>query len=186
MQNSRPQVVYLIFGKNYPVDNQYIILIAVIVVGVLGYYFIFKGKPEEVTPAAGRPVHAGSAGLQLQAYERMTLLVDRITLPNLISRTAHDGLSARDMQLVLTRSIRDEFDYNITQQIYITPETWNAVKNLKEKNLLIINQVTSLMPPNASGLELNKALLEFIMNDPKNNQHELVSEALGYEAKKLL
>jgi hypothetical protein len=169
------------------VDNQYLILIAVIIVGALAYFFVFKGKPEETKIThTEKPVYSGSVGLQLQAYERMALLVDRITLPNLISRTPHDGLSARDMQLVLTRSIRDEFDYNITQQIYITPEIWKAVKNLKEKHLLIINQVTSMMPPNATGLDLNKALLEFIMNDPKNNQHELVSEALGYEAKKLL
>ena len=78
------------------------------------------------------------------------------------------------------------FDYNITQQIYITPETWNAVKNLKEKNLLIINQVASILPPNATGLDLNRSLLEFLMTDNKANLHELVSEALSYEAKKLL
>jgi hypothetical protein len=90
------------------------------------------------------------------------------------------------MQLVLTRSIRDEFDYNITQQIYITPETWNAVKTLKEKNLLIINQVSAVLPPNASALDLNRAILEYIMNDSKADIHELVSEALSYEAKKLL
>jgi hypothetical protein len=167
------------------VETQYLVILAV-VLGALVYFFVIKKSPEEPKKPNENPGHSGSVGLQLQAYERMALLVDRITLPNLISRTGYDGLSARDMQLVLTRTIRDEFDYNITQQIYITPETWNAVKNLKEKNLLIINQVTSLMPPNATGLDLNKALLEFIMNDPKNNQNELISEALGYEAKKLL
>ena len=166
-------------------ETQYLIILAV-VLGALVYFFVIKKSPEDPKKTTEKPVHNSSVGLQLQAYERMALLVDRITLPNLISRTGYDGLSARDMQLVLTRTIRDEFDYNITQQIYITPETWNAVKNLKEKNLLIVNQVTSLMPPNATGLDLNKALLEFIMNDPKNNQHELISEALGYEAKKLL
>jgi hypothetical protein len=167
------------------VETQYLVMLAV-VLGALVYFFVIKKSPEEPKKANENPGRSGSVGLQLQAYERMALLVDRITLPNLISRTGYDGLSARDMQLVLTRTIRDEFDHNITQQIYITPETWNAVKNLKEKNLLIINQVTSLMPPNATGLDLNKALLEFIMNDPKNNQNELISEALGYEAKKLL
>lgn len=166
-------------------DNSLYLILLVIVVGVLVYFFVIKRTPDEKKTDA-KPAHPGSTGLQLQAYERMALLVDRITLPNLINRTPHTGLSARDMAHVLTRSIRDEFDYNITQQIYITPETWNAVKNLKEKNLLIINQVTSVMPQEATGLDLSKALLEFIMNDPKNNQHELVSEALGYEAKRLL
>ena len=167
-------------------DNSvvYSILIGIGLVGLLLYFYRSpKSKTENEKP---EPKNTGSASIQLQAYERLTLLVDRIAIPNLISRTNHEGLSARDMQLVLTRSIRDEFDYNITQQIYITPETWNAVKTLKEKNLLIINQVSSVLPPNANALDLNRAILEYMMNDSKADIHELVSEALSYEAKKLL
>jgi hypothetical protein len=167
-------------------DNSvvYSILIGIGLVGLLLYFYRSpKSKTENEKPETKS---TGSASIQLQAYERLTLLVDRIAIPNLISRTNHEGLSARDMQLVLTRSIRDEFDYNITQQIYITPETWNAVKTLKEKNLLIINQVSAVLPPNASALDLNRAILEYIMNDSKADIHELVSEALSYEAKKLL
>lgn len=165
-------------------DTQYLILIAVIAVGALAYFFIFKEKPG---PAPGaKPDDGTSTALQLQAYERMALLVDRITLSNLVGRTASEGLTAREMQLVLARSIRDEFDYNITQQIYITPETWEAVRSLKEKNLLLINHVASQLPADATGLDLNKAILEYIMNDPRASQHELVSQALAYEARKLL
>ena len=90
------------------------------------------------------------------------------------------------MQLLLTLNIRDEYDYNITQQIYITPEVWQAVKNLKEKNQLIINQVAIALPPEASALDLNRSILQYTMNDPKANMHDLVSEALSFEAKKLL
>lgn len=158
------------------------IAIGLMLAGGLYYLYFMQGKPKSVEA----PVRTGSNSLQLQAYERLTLLVDRITIPNLVSRTNHEGLSARDMQLILTKSIRDEFDYNITQQIYITPETWNAVKGLKEKNLLIINQISAALPINATALDLNRALLEFLMTDNKANLPELVSEALSYEAKKLL
>jgi hypothetical protein len=164
-------------------DSEYLVLGAVIIVGAFAYFFFMRDKtPKE----AEKPAAKGSNSLQLQAYERLILLVDRIAIANQISRASHDGLSAKEMQLVLTRNIRDEFDYNITQQIYINPETWNAVKNLKEKNLLIINQVASLMPPNASALDLNRSILEYMMNDDKANLHELVSQALSFEAKKLL
>lgn len=165
-------------------DNQtiYIILIAIAIAAVLVYFFLDKPKPE----IAEKSVNSASNTLQLQAYERLILLVDRIAIPNLISRTPHDGLSARDMQLVLTRNIRDEFDYNITQQIYIAPDAWNAVKNLKEKNLLIINQVTVSLSADASALDLQRAILENLMQDKNANFHELVSEALSFEAKKLL
>ncbi len=165
-------------------DNEYVVLFIVVLVGVMAYFFFLKDKPK--SEVVTKPVQSGSVSLQLQAYERLILLVDRIAIPNLISRTAHDGLNAKEMQLVLTRTIRDEFDYNITQQIYITPETWNAVKTMKEKNLLIINQVGAQIPATASGLELNRALLDYIMSDDKANLQDLVSKALSFEAKKLL
>lgn len=165
-------------------DSNYLILIAVAFVGGVAYFFFNRDKKTETEPA--QKTNTGSVSLQLQAYERLTLLVDRITLTNLISRTSQEALSARDMQQILTRTIRDEFDYNITQQIYITPETWKAVKNLKERNLLLINQAVMQLPAQATATDLSRTILEQLMNDPHANQHELVSEALSYEAKKLL
>lgn len=164
-------------------ENNYVMLLIVVAVGALAYFFFNKPKKE---PEKTKPNDKEAVSLQLQAYERLTLLTDRIAIPNLVGRTPYEGLSARDMQLVLTRTIRDEFEYNITQQIYVTAETWKAVKNLKEKNLLIINQVAATLPPAASGLDLNKALLEYLMRDEKADLHELVSQALSFEAKKLL
>lgn len=130
--------------------------------------------------------NSASTQLQLQAYERLVVLVDRIALPNLISRVSQPDISAREMQLVLTRNIREEFEYNISQQIFVSGDAWNSVKNLKEQNLLIINQLANILPPNASGLDLNKQLLQYLMNDRKGTLHEVVSEVLSYEAKKLM
>jgi hypothetical protein len=124
--------------------------------------------------------------IQLQAYERLLILVDRIALPNVITRVNQPGIPAREMQLLLTHNIRSEFEYNITQQIYVSAEAWNAVCNLKEQNLLIINQLANVLPPNATGMDLNKLLLEFLMNDKKGSLHEVVSEVLSYEAKKIM
>lgn len=124
--------------------------------------------------------------LQLQAYERLILLTDRIALPNLISRISHQGTSARDMQLLLTQTIRQEFDYNVTQQIYVSTEAWDAVKNLKDQNLFIINQVASFLPPEATGIDLSKHLLEMLVQNPKASLHTIVSEVLSYEAKKII
>jgi len=149
-----------------------------------GLYYVLK-KPAK-TEEATQPVAGRSNGLQLQAYERLALLVDRISIPNLIGRTSHDGLTARDMQFVLTKTVRDEFDHNVTQQIYVTAEVWSAVKNLKEKNLLIINQVASVLPASASGRDLNRALLEFLATDQQAKLPELVSAAISFEAKNLL
>jgi hypothetical protein len=166
-----------------PDSNEILIILVTLVIVGVGYYFLF-GKSSQKNDQKDSTL--SSNPLQLQAYERMILLVDRIAIPNLISRTPMDGLSARDLQMVLTRNIREEFDYNITQQIYISPETWKAVKSLKENNLLIINQACSNLPVTATAIELSRSVLDFLLTDQKGNMHELVSEALSYEAKKLL
>ncbi len=153
--------------------------------GFLAYLFYQQrqGAKADENSAHGE---GSSFKLRLQAYERLTLLVDRIALPNLISRVNQAGVSARDMQLLLTRSIKEEFDHNITQQIYVTADGWNAVKNLKEQNILVVNQLANALPPHATGLDLNKLLLEFLMTDKKGQLHEVVGEVLSYEAKKIL
>jgi len=160
------------------------IIIAVALVGVLIYMLVIQPKKTESVQTTTSSNSSNT--LQLQAYERLTLLVDRIALPNIVSRTPSEGLMIRDMQYLLTKNIRDEFDYNVTQQIYVTPESWNAIKNLKEKNILTINQIALALPQESSGMDLQKAILQYIMTDPKANIHELVSEALSYEAKKFL
>ncbi len=169
-------------------DNTTVVLIAIIVILVASFvaYLLFQQAKKQQNESANQNGDANTLTLRLQAYERLTLLVDRIALPNLISRVNQKGVSARDMQLLLTRSIKEEFDYNISQQIYVSTDSWNAVKNLKEQNMLVVNQLASALPPHATGLDLNKLLLEYLMTDKKGQLHEVVSEVLSYEAKKLL
>ncbi|HTR29291.1 MAG TPA: hypothetical protein VMH27_08470 [Puia sp.] len=134
----------------------------------------------------GDPAGIPSRQLQLQAYERLLLLADRIALPNLIQRVNQPGLSAREMQSLLTLSIRQEFEHNITQQIFVTPEAWEVIRNYKDQNTLIINQIASFLPEDASGNDLNRGLLDLLVQNPKASLQNVVSEALSFEAKKLL
>ncbi len=150
------------------------------------FYISFNGKSKTSSPVESNSNNNSTRQMQLAAYERLILLVDRIALPNLISRLNQPGASAKEMQLILTQNLKQEFDYNITQQIYVSADSWNAVKNLKEQNQLEINQIANALPPHATGMDLNKLLLEYLMNDKKGSLHEVVSEVLSYEAKKLL
>jgi Fe-S cluster biosynthesis and repair protein YggX len=124
--------------------------------------------------------------LQLQAYERLVMLAERIGLPNLISRLNQGGMNSKEMQRLLLESIKQEYEYNATQQIYVSPVAWEAIRNLKDQNMLIINQVASMMPPEATAVDLNRQLMEFVMTQKKGALHSIVLEALNYEAKKLM
>jgi hypothetical protein len=165
------------------------IIFALLVAGALVFLFLKQRKEVRVTqtaPSADAAVSTPSRQMQLSAYERLILLTDRIALPNLIARMNTPGLSARDMQSLLTQSIRQEFEHNITQQIYVSAEAWDVVRNYKEQNLLIVNQVSTFLPEDATGSDLNRALLDLFVQNPKASLQNVVSEALSYEAKKLM
>lgn len=157
-------------------------ILAVLLIAFVYYLFTNRSKESGNTETATDATRQ----MQLAAYERLILLVDRISLPNLISRLNQPGATAKEMQHLLVQSIKQEYEYNISQQIYVSADAWTAVKNLKEQNILVINQLANTLPPHATGMDLNKFLLEYLMNDKKGALHEVVSEVLSYEAKKLL
>jgi len=150
----------------------------------LSTFFVLNKQRQQKTKD-GQP-DSTTRQLQLQAYERLVMLTERITLPNLISRANKPGISAKEMQLILLESIKQEYEYNASQQIYVSPVAWDAVRNLKEQNMLIINQVASALPPEASGMDLNKILLDVMMKQQKGQLHTIVLEALNFEARKIM
>jgi len=163
--------------------NDFIISIVIsstaLLISIITFYSLNRKKDVKTQDQSTRP-------LQLQAYERLVLLAERVSLPNLISRSNQPGMSAGEMQLLLLESIKQEFEYNSSQQIYVSPLAWQALKNLKEQNMLIINQVAQTLPADAKGIDLNKRILELIMAQDKNALHNIVLDALNYEARKLM
>jgi hypothetical protein len=124
--------------------------------------------------------------LQLQAYERLVILSDRIALHNLLYRIPSENLSAQQYQKLLTETIRQEFDYNISQQLYVTIPVWEAITNLKEQNIYIIHQVAQTLPLHSKGSELSKRILELLQTDPNVSLHNVVVDAIRFEVKKLM
>lgn len=169
------------------------LLYIVITVGAIALvYMTIKDmlkKPKATAPIAGGSpspvVNSAILPLQLQAYERLVLLVDRISPQNLISRTYQSGLSAVDMQILLVQQIKAEFEHNIAQQIYVSPAAWDAVKTLKEQTIGIINQVASTLPTDAPALELNRQILEVFLQAGAAPS-DLAAQILNAEAKKLM
>ena len=168
-------------------DQNMINLLIALLALLISFYCFYLVSDLRKRSRTGTPNEQFTARpLQLQAYERLVILTERISIPTLVSRANQPGLSGREMQLLLLESIKQEFEYNASQQIYVSPVAWEAVRNLKEQNMLIINQVGSTLPPDASGFELNKRLLDFVMTQKKGALHGIVLEALNYEAKKML
>jgi len=122
--------------------------------------------------------------LQLEAIERLTLYSERAGLQNLVGRV-YTGGNCASLQREMVEAIKSEYEYNLTQQVYVAPEIWNAVTRLKDQNIYVINQLAATLPADAPGIELSKRILEFsTTKDAELNR--IVLEALQHEAKRLL
>lgn len=97
--------------------------------------------------------------LRLQAYERVVLFIERVSPANMLIRLNASSMSAAELQLMVINEIRNEFQHNITQQIYVSARVWNVVKRVKDDTLNLINNAVQALPQGASGMELSKTIL---------------------------
>lgn len=143
----------------------------------------FKGMKDEIQERLG--INNEITKLKLQALERFTLYAERSSLKNLISRTSAMGMTVVELQLSLLETLRVEYEYNVTQQIYIDPKMWKAIGNLKDQNTFIINQLAATLPSDAAGIELSKRILEYVASTD-SELNTVVLNALQFEAKRLI
>jgi hypothetical protein len=102
--------------------------------------------------------------IRLQAYERMTLFLERTSPQNLLVRINQPGLNAREFHKLLLEEVRNEYNHNVSQQIYIGEEVWSLIKNAKEDLILEINEASQSVHPEASSIELAKKIFEVALN----------------------
>ena len=76
--------------------------------------------------------------LRVQAYERFLLYLERVQLPQLVKRVYTPGMEKGTLHLLLLQNVREEFEHNLAQQLYVAGTTWTAVMNAKEE---LVNQI---------------------------------------------
>ncbi len=162
-----------------------------IILGAIFMFFIaiawllaeFKGMKDNIEERLG--INNEVIKLKLQAIERFTLFAERSALKNLVSRISATGMTVVGMQLTLLDTLRTEYEYNVSQQIYIDPKMWKAIGNLKDQNIFIINQLAATLPSDANGIELSKRIMEYVASTESDLSTTVLS-ALQFEAKRIL
>ena len=102
--------------------------------------------------------------IRLQAYERMVLLMERISPQSLIMRTQRQNITNQELQSVLLKTIRSEFEHNMAHQLYISDKAWEMVRMAKEDCIKFINQTALQTKPDGNSLQLCKLILENTMD----------------------
>lgn len=98
--------------------------------------------------------------IRLQAYERVILLLERITPANLLSRLGSSDYNAEEFQQILIHEIRNEFNHNLSQQVYMSDSAWTYVSTAIEQTISLINSSSNSLTKDAKGIELARMILE--------------------------
>lgn len=97
---------------------------------------------------------------RVEAYQRAVLLMERISPNSLVMRLHNPGLPAKMMQAELLKAIREEYDHNVAQQIFISPRAWEMVRNSKEETIKIINIAGGQMDLASMSMDLSAKIFE--------------------------
>ena len=124
---------------------------------VMAYINNEEKKREERKTAGNSQI---TLPLRLQAFERLILLLERITPSQVINRALQPGMTTYHFQLMLVQNIREEFEHNVAQQIYVSPAGWVMMKSAKEEIIRLINTSASETDAGAGAGELAKNILE--------------------------
>ncbi len=100
--------------------------------------------------------------LRNQAYERAVLYLERIDPNNIIMRIHKPGMSARQLHVSLLKAIRDEYNHNMVQQLYVSKASWDKLKQAKEETVKIVNMAQNEVEETASGFDLSKVIFEIV------------------------
>lgn len=98
--------------------------------------------------------------MQVDAYQRLVLFLERISPNNMVMRMSNPGLPYRAFQQHMLESIRQEYEHNLAQQIFVSIEGWELVKGSKDEVTKIINMAATNLPETALATDLARAILE--------------------------
>lgn len=123
--------------------------------------------------------------IRLQAYERLTILLERISPESIIMRVSKPGISSQQLHSEVLRVIRSEYEHNLSQQLYVSSKAWQIIKNAKENTIKIINTCATKVKPEQPALNLSQVILEKLINTKKSPTQAAI-DFLKEEIKHLL
>ena len=139
-----------------------------IITGVVAYYFFnlhTKNEEGRRRYLLNKDTQKDALPLRLQAFERMTLFLERINPGKLLIRLSPNSEDKNDYENLLISSIEQEFEHNLTQQIYMSDECWTVIVTAKNATIQMIRRTNM-----SDRVDTANKLREVIMNDLMNKQ----------------
>lgn len=135
-----------------------------------------QSKLDEIWAETKRKNQEVVTPIRLQAYERITLLLERISPSNIVSRLNHAEFTVREFQAMLVNEIRQEYNHNLAQQVYMSSDAWAYVTGAVEDTISLINECGNNLEPDAKGIELAHRIFERV----SKKETDVIQNALLY------
>lgn len=127
-------------------------------------YFLLKNQSDENLAKLRLELRQQSQNIvspvKLQSYERLVLFLERISPQQLILSDNQPNISATALKFTMINHIQQEFNYNLSQQVYISNQAWNVIRVVKEQVIALINNCASELDEKATSTDLSKAIIE--------------------------
>jgi hypothetical protein len=123
--------------------------------------------------------------LRMRAYERLALLLERTTPEHMLMDVNLTEMTILQLQQHMMRTIRLEYDHNLSQQVYVSDEVWQQIISARDQIVAFINALAQQLPADASTLDYAKMLITaYSTNGDTANEKAL--QALKNEARTLI
>jgi hypothetical protein len=139
-----------------------------LITGGVAYYLFnsyFKDQQNTRRWLLQKDAQKDALPLRLQAYERMTLFVERINLTKLLIRITPLSQDKNDYENLVIAQIEQEFEHNLSQQIYMSDECWMIIVTAKNATIQMIRKATM-----SDRVDSTDKLRELLLNDLMEKQ----------------
>ncbi len=148
-------------------DNQFIMSLAtVIATGVMiivAAYVVLNSMSKNLEKTLRSEIirqnNKDFAKLKMAAYERLALLLERNSVPSLIHKFSKSAGTPQQISEMMQHAINEEFNYNLSQQVYVSAQTWTTLKVVKEQTVLFIKSTEKQMAENATKADFLGSLI---------------------------
>jgi len=157
-------------------------LLPAVVTGAVAFYF-FRMHTNNEEGRRRFLLHKDSQKntlpIRLQAYERMALFLERISISSIVVRVAPKSTDKGEYENLLIKNIENEFDHNLSQQIYLTDECWNIIKAAKNATIQVIRKAAVSDTDTADKLREHILTTTMDMQSPSATALSYVKKEIG-------
>ena len=166
-----------------------LLIVLVVAVVIFGFWLIqhsmYRNEEKKRTWELKRESQKTISPIRLRAYERLTLLLERTTPEHMLMGLDLTTMTVPQLQQELLQTIRQEYEHNMSQQVYVSEEVWTLIINARDQMATFIVAIAAQLPPNADAMTYAKMLITAYTSNGQTPTDKALAE-LKEEAKELM